>query len=169
MIMDKQAFGKIEITASAKRAGQSRGSRKVLAWILACLILVAGSLALAGCTSQPAGISAKLGDKVTLQLGQTVNLADDTLSIRLVKRVSDSRCPKGAQCIWAGEASCQIDLTYQNQTQSIVLTQPGGGEGIRSLLGYTLTFNIEPYPELNKTIQDKDYRVVLTITQDPAA
>jgi hypothetical protein len=162
--MNKQTFGPIQISPPAGRSLRRVG-RRVLAWAMVGLMLAAGGMILAGCKGQSAGLSAKLGETVTLQLGQTVNFTDESLVIRLVKKISDSRCPKGAQCIWAGEASCQIEFTYQNQTQSIVLTQPGGGEGNRTLLDYTLAFTIEPYPELNKTIEDKDYRLVLTVTR----
>lgn len=34
--------------------------------------------------------------------------------ILLLKSIADSRCPIGAQCIWAGEVLVEIDISYDN-------------------------------------------------------
>jgi len=43
-----------------------------------------------------------------LMYGKTI--AIDNLEFKFVALESDSRCPKGVQCIWAGEAIALIDV-----------------------------------------------------------
>jgi hypothetical protein len=80
-------------------------------------------LAMAGCSS-PDTIEAIPDIEFTLTR-QTATVAGEDLSIKFVEVVSDSRCPKGATCIWAGEASCLVELTSGGATVEKVLTQSG--------------------------------------------
>ncbi len=43
------------------------------------------------------------GQEFSMHPGEQVTLADHS-SLRYVRVVSDSRCPPGVQCIWAGDA-----------------------------------------------------------------
>ena len=142
--------------------------RRLSTWAAVLLLLVAASQILAACASQPVGFSADIGQAIVLEPGQKVTIKGESLEIRLVKIVSDSRCPKGANCIWAGEVSSQIEITYQNQTNIMILTQSGGSDATSSFMTYTFAFSVEPYPELNKTINAADYRLKLTVTKEPA-
>jgi hypothetical protein len=134
-------------------------------WAAFLLMMVATSQILVACTAGSTDITADIGQAITLAPNQKVVIKADSLEIRMVKIVNDSRCPKGANCIWAGEVSCQIEISYQNQTKIMVLTQSGGSDATSSFLGYTIAFSVEPYPELNKTIKDADYRLKLTVTK----
>lgn len=51
--------------------------------------------------------------RIQLMPGQSIALAPDAV-LRLERLVSDSRCPAGAQCIWAGEV--RIALSLQSGT-----------------------------------------------------
>jgi len=121
---------------------------------------------LAACASGLPALSAKIGQEIILEPGQKVILPDESLELRFIKIVSDSRCPKGATCIWAGEVSSLVEIKYQNQEQSIVLTQSGGSDqGSNEFAGYKIAFSIQPYPELEKEIPAKDYRLKLTLSK----
>ncbi len=66
--------------------------------LLAALLVVPG---LAGCTT-PA-VTASLGEPFTLGPGQSASIPGEDLTVRFAEVVSDSRCPAGVTCIWAGE------------------------------------------------------------------
>jgi hypothetical protein len=61
-----------------------------------------------------------------LKLGQAIKL--NSISLRFLQILEDSRCPVGAQCIWAGDATIQLDIQGPGQLQKQVnlsLSQPG--------------------------------------------
>jgi murein endopeptidase len=110
-----------------------------------------------------------LDTEFTLAVGQTATVAGENLGTKFVEVVSDSRCPKGATCIWAGEASCLIELTASDATLSKVLTQPGpSSPSTATVAGYDIAFDILPYPELGKQIAAKDYRLQMVVSKTPA-
>lgn len=53
--------------------------------------------------------TSELGKNVTLKIDQRVTFSDG-LSVRL-KRIDDSRCKPGVQCIWQGELSGLFDVS----------------------------------------------------------
>jgi len=125
-------------------------------------------LAISGC-SEPAIDEVTLDTEFTLSVGQSVSVAGEGLQLTFVEVVSDSRCPSGATCIWAGEASCLIELTTPESTYPKVLTQPGSSSPPEaSVADYEIVFDIQPYPELGKDIQEKDYLLKLVVTRAPA-
>ena len=69
-------------------------------------------LALAACTTtgaQPVNTVAD-GSSITLAPGQSAALADNS-RIDYLKLVSDSRCPPGVQCVWAGDGTIALRWT----------------------------------------------------------
>jgi len=95
----------------------------------------------------------------------------DNVSIEFVELISDSRCPKGVNCIRAGEAEVKIAV-YKNGTFSHekVLTFHANGFVERvnmqlfaseGLLVEGLT--LHPYPKYLKKIKDEDYMLSVGI------
>jgi hypothetical protein len=131
---------------------------KLWVWIVILMLLI-----LSGC-NKPAGNEVSLGQEFTLSVGQSVMVAGENLSIKFIDVTSDSRCPKGATCIWEGEVSALIEITSSGSTYRKVLTQPGSSSSTKtSFTNYEIMFDIQPYPELNKEIDRKDYRLELVI------
>jgi hypothetical protein len=119
---------------------------------------------LSGCAGQYSGLRASLGEKFSLAIGQSTSITGEDLKIRFVEVIGDSRCPQGVTCIWAGEASSLIEITYSGSKYQKVLTQPGLTEPPQTDFGvYEITFDLQPYPEAGKEIKDKDYRLELQI------
>jgi len=132
--------------------------RKYLLFILPMLLLI-----VAGCGA-PADIYANPGVTFTLAIGQSASLNGEDLTIRFVDVVGDSRCAAGVVCIWAGEASCLVEIDYANKTFEKVLTQPGLTTPAQTdFANYTIAFDLKPYPQAGQEIKDKDYRLDLDI------
>jgi hypothetical protein len=133
---------------------------------IAALILV---LLLAGiaCTSTVNPASVSLGQTVTLAIGEKVSITGESLAISFDKVVTDSRCPTGVECFWAGEVSCLVDITLQGDTESLILTEPGATSSpvTRDFNPYRIAFSVSPYPQAGKEIPSKDYRLQITITR----
>jgi len=130
--------------------------RKQVLWILPIILIL-----LSGCINQAGEIKAALGEKFTLAIGQSAAITGENLEIRFVEVIGDSRCPQGVQCIWAGEASSHIEITYADSKYQLVLTQPSDSEA--EFASYLIRFNLTPYPVAGKQIQDRDYRLELQI------
>ena len=128
--------------------------------------IVLSALVLPGCT-KPTGTEVGLGKEFTLSIGQSATVTGENLSFKFIEVVSDSRCPTGATCIWAGEISCLIEITLNTSTFSKTLTQPGLTEepSVTNFENYDIQFNIQPYPAISKQISEKDYRLQLLITK----
>jgi hypothetical protein len=138
---------------------------KCAAWLA---IAVSVLLAVSGCSKSEV-VQVDPGTEFSLSVGQVGVLTGEDIQIEFVEVISDSRCPTGATCIWAGEASCLIEITDDASTYSKVLTQPGHSTpSTTDYAEYEIAYDILPYPELGKEIETKEYRLQLTITVKPA-
>ena len=89
-------------------------------------------------------------------------------SIQFKKVVSDSRCPKGVTCVWAGEVKILVEF-YEN----------GKFKGDKIIAGSNIRvgefFNVEeltisglavlPYPKLNEKISSGEYSLNLKVSE----
>jgi hypothetical protein len=137
-----------------------------LHWLLALLLVFPW---LAGCASQPNTNGVSLGQQFSLSPGQSASIAGEGLSVRFVEVINDSRCPQGVECIWAGEVSCQTEITYGDVVSTKVLVQPGLSQPAQADFDdYDITFEVQPYPQAGKEINEGDYRLLLTFSKKPA-
>jgi hypothetical protein len=130
-------------------------------WFLAVILVV---LYLSGCARTISEVS--LAQEFSLSPGQSARVRGENLTIKFIKVASDSRCPQGATCVWAGEASSQVEVTDASGTSFLTLTQPGLAEPPKTNSGnYEITFNLLPYPQVGQEIKDEDYRLHLIISR----
>jgi len=134
--------------------------------LLGALVLL---LFLAGCGGGAEEIKANLGQEFSLSIGQTVSIQDEELQLKFLEVVNDSRCPSDVTCIWQGQASSLIEITYLESVQKVTLVQPGLTEEPSQIHfnDYLIEFNLTPYPEAGKAIKDSDYRLQLVVTKPP--
>jgi hypothetical protein len=111
---------------------------------LAILVLLASA---AGCR---APISGTVGQPVALPVGQVATYDSIDLDLAFRRVVTDSRCPRGATCVWAGEAvvtaearlrggaprTLELRLSAESDTTD---GEPVGGHRVRLLA-------LEPHP-----------------------
>jgi len=97
-------------------------------------------------------------------------IAGKTLTIKFIEVVSDGRCPRRTICIWPREANCLTEIiTHSESIYLKVLTQPGPFKTSKtSCANYEITFNLQPYPELGKAVDKKDYHLQLLIRKKSA-
>ena len=136
-------------------------------YILVIVVILISFSAIVGCGSPSEEITADLGEKVIIKIGQNVSIAGEELSIKFVDVVADSRCPTGVTCIWQGEVTCLVDITYAGSAYAKVLTQSGlTGEPAKSdFESYEIAFSVDPYPQAGKEIKDEDYRLLVEVNK----
>jgi hypothetical protein len=98
-------------------------------------------------------------------------IAGENLIIKFVEVISDGRCPRGAICIWPGEANCLIEITTHSESSNRkVLTQPGLSKPSKiGFANYKITFDLQPYPEVGKAPDKKGYHLQLLISKKSAS
>ena len=79
------------------------------------ILLVCGLLSMSACATQatgsnPGGRMIEDGQTFTMHAGERVGFADSS-ALRYVRVTTDSRCPPGVQCIWAGDAEVAFEWT----------------------------------------------------------
>lgn len=107
-----------------------------------------------------------LGQEFQLRPGGEAVVSGENISIRFIKITEDSRCPIGATCVWEGRAVCLIEMTQDGDAIEHSLIEMGLSEQAeQTFSGYRFTFNVTPYPELEKEIHEGDYRLALKMTR----
>lgn len=81
---------------------------------------------LSGCgksspNGQQNGTTIEFGKPFALANGQGAETSDKGLTIHFDKVSGDSRCPEGADCIWAGSAKVDFTLTTKDTTAKVTL------------------------------------------------
>lgn len=61
------------------------------------------------------------GDNTFLNEGGEISIKNTKIILKFDKVVSDSRCPKGKQCIWQGVASIQLSLNGNHEHHTFKL------------------------------------------------
>ncbi|OGO06412.1 MAG: hypothetical protein A2Y92_02645 [Chloroflexi bacterium RBG_13_57_8] len=126
-------------------------------WIIPIVVVL-----LAGCGGPSDQLNPAIGEKFMLSIGQSASIKGENLVVRFVEVVGDSRCPQDVTCIWAGEATSLIEITFSGNTYQKALTQPGLTEPPQTdFQNYLIMFDLQPYPRANVTTEKKDYRLQL--------
>ncbi|APV45472.1 hypothetical protein Dform_02168 [Dehalogenimonas formicexedens] len=134
--------------------------KNIMVAVVGVLILAIG---LTGCGEKP--LNASLGQSVDLKPGQAVELNSEKMTLKFEKVLNDSRCPEGASCVWEGQVQCLVTLDLDGKKEQITLTQRGSDEGASQIYNrYLIKFDVTPYPRLNQTIGQSDYRLHVTVT-----
>ena len=133
----------------------------VIVGLISILLLPAMLLACAG------NINASLGQEFTLPAGKTVEIKGESLSIKFIQVITDSRCPTGVECVWAGEATCRMEINLNGVASERILTISGGtsDKTQETVDQYTFSFKLEPYPQAGKDIVPTDYYLLMTVTK----
>lgn len=106
--------------------------------------------------------------KDTIEINSNYPVFDVThkFLIELDSIISDSRCPKGSQCVWAGNANIRLKATMveDNETHFLDLnTNPQFNQDTVINNYQFKLLDITPYPENEKTFPYYDYRATIAI------
>jgi len=135
--------------------------------LISSLLILTTSI---GCQSNTGRIQASIDSEFSLAVGQVAELKGEQITIQLEGIQDDSRCPKGATCIWQGRVSGILQISDNGSSSKIVLVEPGLSDqhGKNTYKQYEFTSHVQPYPELGKRISSEDYRLFLTVKKIPA-
>jgi len=125
-------------------------------------------VALAGAAPNTlAKTKAQLNSEFRIKVGQQVTIKK--LSIKFSAVNSESRCPTGVQCIWAGNAAIAVEISKKNKkpVPATLNTNTGVQPNELDYKGYKIKLvGLNPYPKINEAIDEKDYEVTLIVTRE---
>ncbi len=112
-------------------------------------------------------ISTKQNDTITIGLKDLFYDKNLDFRIEIDSVLNDSRCPNGAECVWAGNAEVRLDLimegNYHYKVNLNTLSSFRQDTLIRGI-NYHLA-DLLPYPDISKTLNYQDYKVKLIATK----
>lgn len=118
----------------------------------------------ATCASAPAG-QAPGEISVVLAVGVSKRVPDTNLTVKIEAIVSDSRCPTGTRCVWAGDAAVKIQTSAPGTPPATAVlhtnlasAKPAVHAGWRIRL-----VEVAPAPTADGPPRPEDYRVTLLV------
>jgi len=125
----------------------------VLTLIAACSSAPAAAPGSGGASPDPAAESrgGPLDDTLHVELGRTATADNGRLAVTFAARLSDSRCPANAVCVWMGDAAVRISARAGRTTVEREL-HTGIEPHSLSVDRYTVTIvGLTPYPGAEST------------------
>ena len=124
------------------------------------------SLILSGPVAQSGALTnaVSLGQEFTLRPGKKVSVRGTKLKIRFVSVVEDSRCPKGVDCVWQGNAEARFELSGIKRKASIMRLNTGIEPREAEYSGYTVRLvKLTPEPKSGERINAREYEATLVV------
>jgi hypothetical protein len=115
-----------------------------------------------------ASTSFELNQTFSLKWEQIQNLKDTDLKLTWTKTPEDSRCPTGAQCVWAGQVKVIVAVSKGSESVNLAFKLPGeGSQKLPSEMGdYTLELtDVLPYPSIKNNAESEERQLKLKLTQ----
>ncbi|MEM7483282.1 MAG: hypothetical protein AAF481_19125 [Acidobacteriota bacterium] len=123
--------------------------------------LLACTLFALACQSSPAEDlpAVSPGESFRLAVGESARLDLLGWRVTFVEVVGDSRCPKGVQCVWAGEATVRLEIEHDGETSRHEVSSLKERADVN---GRTCHLRqVDPYPESSERIPPEDYSIEL--------
>lgn len=104
-------------------------------------------------------IYAQKDQEISVKVGETKTASSSGFRVKFVEILEDSRCPTGANCIWAGRARIQIILCPKNgDSITVELATTGGEDQSVDMAGYRIHLvKLDPHPSAEKAPEEKEY------------
>jgi hypothetical protein len=103
---------------------------------------------------------------VTLRAGESRRVGGTPITVAFEALVEDSRCPRGVNCVWEGDAAVRVRIEggqAARQTPTLHVNPRFTSEAAHD--GYLVTLtDVAPYPESDRQTAPGDYRITLRVT-----
>lgn len=117
------------------------------------------------------GRKVALGESFTLRVGESALLEVEALRIGFQAVPTDSRCPKGENCIWEGDAIVRVWVQRGSGAKEERELHTSEREpGAADFESWTIRLvALDPYPVSGRTIRQADYIATLRVTRGSSA
>ena len=134
------------------------------------LILISLMLLLVNCPGQDSNQTSNrpaeipMDREFELKIGQEAMIKGERLKAKFISVLEDSRCPKGVQCIQAGQGRVAVQLKNGNKKpETVELSTAATGQEM-DFNGYQVKLiSLNPYPIMDRPLKPADYVLTLTV------
>lgn len=104
----------------------------------------------------------------SLNIGEMLEFGSRSLKFKEV--ISDSRCPKGVTCIWAGEAIISVEvyedgICIEEKIISVASSNIPIKFSAKNIIYNIPGLNLTPLPSVNKITLPEEYRLELRVRE----
>lgn len=132
------------------------------------LATIAASLMWTACSTAGPALPANIepGKSFSLKPGEVAQAQDLALRVGFEGVPVDSRCPRGEQCVWAGDAIARVWLQQGAGPRQVreLHTAQGSMQTVRILDHELRLLRLDPYPITGKVVQPGDYVAALMLS-----
>ena len=103
-----------------------------------------------------------------LRVGEQLDCVNYSILFKEV--ISDSRCPKSVNCVWAGDAEVLLEIRKDNEICAEYRAKVGDSTDLDLQLPQLGSINLKllgltPYPETPRKIKQSEYKVVIQLEE----
>jgi hypothetical protein len=144
-----------------------------LMWLALINVLPSGGRGAVIVDARPRGATqlARTGQEFKIKVGRRVTFERDSLRIKFVAVLNDSRCPKDVTCVWAGNAEVLLEVSTGVGRGKRSLKLNTNGNGQNSQEGKYQRFRVKllelsPYPQSGRKIEAGEYTATLSVSKE---
>jgi hypothetical protein len=110
-------------------------------------------------------ICARLGEQFDVRVGETAYIADTRFAVRVNAVPEDSRCPRDAVCVWAGNARVALTLREEAEAEDADVNSTLEPHGATRWGYKTELVEVRPLPAAGERIPAQEYVIRLIVTR----
>ena len=101
-----------------------------------------------------------------IQVNKQKKFSTSKLNVKFVEMVEDSRCPKGTNCVWAGNAKIKIEVKRNGSAAQTIELNTGMGDKSARYDGLLIELiSLTPEPANNVRINKNGYVATLAVSR----
>lgn len=103
-------------------------------------------------------VNAQRDQEISVKIGETKTASTSGIRVNFVEVLEDSRCPEGANCIWAGRARINVTIEAKDaNSMTVELSTDGDTQSIKVGNHRVHLVKVEPRPSAEKAPDAKEY------------
>ncbi len=138
------------------------------------LLIIAVLVFLSGCIQNSSEKiyykEAVFGNPFQLKINETALIKSENLTIKFTDVTEDSRCPKDAACIWAGQVTVLAKVSKEGKALGNYSLTRMPGAGVPAAIAfdrYVISLaGIDPYPEKERIIGKAEYAATFVVSRE---
>ena len=104
-------------------------------------------------------------ERQKVQIHKQKRFAKSNLTVKFVSLIEDSRCPEGANCVWAGNAKIKIEVGKSGKKETFEVNTTLGPKGA-TYNGYAIELvSLVPVPRENIRINRNGYVATFAVSR----
>lgn len=108
-------------------------------------------------------VDAQTSQRASVRVGRQKKLTRSNVTIRFIEMVEDSRCPKGTQCVWAGNARIKVQIRTGRESKTIEMNTNTGPKGETIGRYVVMLESLTPEPAENIRINRNGYTATFSV------